>query len=271
MKNRYKQAVDNKKRKPLSSQMRHRLREGLFLVSVACAVFLFISLITYHANDPGWSSTGLSKNVLNWGGRVGAWMADIFLSLFGLVAYLFPFLIVLSSWLGVQEKEEVVKKRHEWIFKSLGWMFLISSCCVLVSFYLHSASGMPADSGGIIGDLLGSGLSGFFNKTGSTLVFTTLLLFGITLVTGLSWLWVLEKVGERTVRVSHYARAYYTLLIAKLATQVNTRFPATQKVEPQLPEKNALSGQYEKSQCLLNVFRRRPHRHLFSSRLNQWL
>ena len=49
MKNRYKQAVDNKKRRPLSVHMRHRLREGLFLVSVACAIFLLISLTTYHA------------------------------------------------------------------------------------------------------------------------------------------------------------------------------------------------------------------------------
>ena len=45
MKNRYKQAVDNKKRKPLSAQMRHRLREGLFLVLIACAIFLLISLV----------------------------------------------------------------------------------------------------------------------------------------------------------------------------------------------------------------------------------
>ena len=103
MKNRYKQAVDNKKRRPLSPLMRHRLREGLFLVLFACAVFLFISLTTYHANDPGWSSTGLGKRVANWGGRVGAWLADIFLSLLGMVAYLFPFLIVLSSWLNLQE------------------------------------------------------------------------------------------------------------------------------------------------------------------------
>src|SRR5437870_759597 len=98
MKNRYKQAIDNKKRRPLSVQMRHRLREGLFLIFVACAVFLFISLVTYQTNDPGWSSTGLGNKVANWGGRVGAWAADIFLSLFGIVAYLFPFLIVLSSW-----------------------------------------------------------------------------------------------------------------------------------------------------------------------------
>src|SRR3990167_9294972 len=120
MKNRYKQAMDNKKRRPLSVQMRHRLREGFFLVSVACAIFLLISLITYHTQDPGWSSTGFGPKVANWGGRVGAWIGDIFLSLFGLVAYLFPFLILLSSWLGLEEHQEVSShKKREWLLTGM--------------------------------------------------------------------------------------------------------------------------------------------------------
>lgn len=201
MKNRYRQAVDNKKRSPLSPQMRHRLREGLFLISVACAVFLLVSLFTYHNNDPGWSSTGLGHKVSNWGGRVGAWLADIFLSLFGMVAYLFPFLIVLSSWLGIQNQDpnpkQPVKKSREWIFKSIGWLLLILSCCALVSYYFHAKGQLPAASGGIVGDLVGRGASILFNQTGSTLIFITTLLCGITFVTGLSWLWLLEITGEQ--------------------------------------------------------------------------
>jgi len=216
MKNRYKQAVDNKKRKPLSSQMRHRLYEGLFLASVACAVFLFISLATYHANDPGWSSTGLGKQVANWGGRVGAWIADIFLSLFGMVAYLFPFLIVLSSWLGLQDREVSIKKSYEWICKSTGWIFLISSCCGLVSFYFTSKAKLPADSGGIMGDLLGTSLSILFNKTGSTLLFITTLLCGVTLVTGLSWLWVAEAIGSRAFQCWNFLLEHRHLFVIKL-------------------------------------------------------
>lgn len=216
MKNRYKQAVDNKKRKPLSPQMRNRFREGLFLLSVACAVFLFISLITYHTNDPGWSSTGLGKKVANWGGRVGAQLADIFLSLFGLVAYLFPFLIILSSWPGLNEREGMEKKAHEWICKSLGWLFIISSCCALTSFYFISPSHLPADSGGIIGDLLGSLLSILFNKTGSTLLFVTLFLCGVTLLTGFSWLWAIETLGKRSVQLWNLLLTRSRALILKL-------------------------------------------------------
>lgn len=195
MKNRYRQAVD--KRRPLSVQMRHRLREGLFLITVAIAVFIFFALISYHVKDPSWSSTGVGNKVANWGGRVGAWISDVFLSLFGLVAFIFPFLIVLTSWLGLdEEKQKTEKKSYEWIYKTLGWLFLMASACALVQFYIPTNSHLPANSGGIFGDVLGRGLSMLFNKTGSTLVLMTTLLCGITIVTGLSWLAVIELLGR---------------------------------------------------------------------------
>ncbi len=198
MKNRYKQASDNKKRNLLSMKMRQRLQEGLFIVVVACAVFLLTSLYTFHPTDPGWSSTGLGGKVMNAGGRVGAWFADVFLSLFGMVAYLFPLLLILSNWLKLQDRETLPKKSYDWVLASFGWLFLICSSCGLASLYFDSPkSHLPAQSGGIIGDLLGSGLSQLFNEMGSELLFIATLLCGVTLVTGLSWLGVAENMGEK--------------------------------------------------------------------------
>lgn len=196
MKNRYKQAVDTNRR-PLALQMRYRLREGIFLIYLACAVFLFVSLITYQSNDPGWSSTGMGKHVANWGGRVGAWIADIFLSFFGVMAFLFPILMILSSWVRLKERTVIPTSSREWIFKVIGWVFLIVSSCGLISFYWKSSIVLPANSGGMLGDLFAHSLSLLFNKTGSTLLFITTLLCGITLVTGLSWLAVVDRIGER--------------------------------------------------------------------------
>ncbi|TAK76548.1 MAG: DNA translocase FtsK [Gammaproteobacteria bacterium] len=187
--------------------MRHRLREGLFLISLACALFLLVSLTSYHTADPGWSSTGLGGKVINWGGRVGAWIADVFLSLFGIVAYIFPILMVLSSWLTVQEyRQNVPKKPKEWIFKAIGWFFIVASSCSLVSFYWAARPHLPADAGGMMGDVLSQGLSILFNETGSTLLFITILLCGITLVTGLSWLGVVDRVGEYVYQLWHDLR-----------------------------------------------------------------
>ncbi len=207
MKNRYKQGVDSKRR-PLSIQMQHRLREGVFLISIACAIFLLVSLITYRPEDPSWSSTGLGDQVQNWGGRVGAFLADILLSLFGGIAYLFPFLMVMASWLKLHEQiDSTAKKWHERLLKTLGWSFIVASCCGLASFYLQTTAHLPAYSGGIVGDLLSSGFSLLFNKTGSTLLFITVLLCGITLVTGLSWLGVIDIIGERVYQAWNYVKS----------------------------------------------------------------
>jgi len=197
-------------------QMRHRVREGLFLVSIACALFLLISLATYSTKDPGWSSTGLGNKVGNWGGRVGAWMADIFLSIFGIVAYCFPFVITISSWMGLKEYPETSqKKSREWIYKSVGWFSFILSACVLVSFYFQAKPHLSTAAGGIIGDLLGRELSLFFNRIGTTLLFVTLLLCGITLVTGLSWIAVIEIIGSYAAQTGTILRDYGKLWIEK--------------------------------------------------------
>ncbi len=206
MKNRYKQAVD-KQRRPLSIHMRQRMREGIFWISIACAVFLLISLFTYHPSDPSWSSTGLGDKVANWGGRIGSWLSDIFLSLLGVVAYIFPFLMVLSSWINIKEhREEMPKRPKEWLFKLMGWLLMIGSSCGLASFYLQAKSHLPAAAGGMVGDILSSGMSLLLNKTGSTLLFITVLLCGITLVTGLSWLGLIDRVGEYVYQLWQYVR-----------------------------------------------------------------
>lgn len=243
MKNRYKQAVDNNKRRPLSVQMRNRLREGMFIVCIACAIFLLVSLVTYHTTDPSWSSSGFGNKIANWGGRIGAWFADVLLSLFGVVAYIFPVLIVLSSWLGLQERDADPRKKpsREWIFKSVGWVFVVSGCCALMSFYFQAKSHLPADSGGIIGDLLSSGSSVLLNKEGSTLLFITLLLCGITLVTGLSWLGLADIVGERVYQFWNYLRTrqrgFSFLKPAEKAEPVVEKFKRAMRSEPILSEK----------------------------------
>lgn len=197
MKNRYKSNQPNQKRKMLSPQMQYRLREGIFLALTACAIFLLISLLTYRTEDPGWSSTGLGKYIYNWGGRVGAWLADLFLTLFGIVAYVFPFLIILSGSLSFNNQSE--SKRSftlEWAYKAIGWFVFIISACSLASYYLKTLPYLSVGAGGIVGQLCGRGISLLFNQTGGTLVFLTLFLVGITVITGLSWLGIIDRIGE---------------------------------------------------------------------------
>ena len=64
-------------------QVSRGLREGALLILGAVAIFLLVSLVTYHPLDPGWSSSGAVSRIQNAGGLVGAWLADVLLYLLG--------------------------------------------------------------------------------------------------------------------------------------------------------------------------------------------
>jgi len=193
-------------RRPLAIQMGYRLREGLFIISIAFALFLFVSFGTYHTADPGWSSTGSNQAVLNWGGRAGAFFADIFLSLFGYMSYVLPFMIVFATWLGARENNEKNKfNPNELIFKIIGFIIIVISSCGLSGVYFkHFFVSLPASSGGILGDVTAASLTHFFNVSGGSLFLTAALLSGITLFTGFSWLGLIDTIGFYTTRLINF-------------------------------------------------------------------
>lgn len=196
MRKRSKPAVKAKKRWILSKVMKNRLAEGFFLFIVACSVFLFISLLSYHASDPGWSTSKGEQPIHNSGGWIGAWLADVFLSFFGMVAYLFPFLLVLSSWLGLEEKKEEAISR-DWLLRLFGWgLFFVSFCGLMTLYFKSTNSSWPAGVGGVVGDITSRFLSHLLNQPGSTIFLVTTLFAGITLLTGFSWLSFIDRLGE---------------------------------------------------------------------------
>lgn len=182
--------------------MGNRLREGLLIISVAIALFLIISFASYHPADPGWSNTGVGHKVMNWGGRAGAFLSDILLSIFGCVAYLMPPMLVLAAWMGVRNKFNRDNFHFiEFIFKSFGFIFVIlSSCGIAALSFHHSLLTLPANMGGILGDVIERSLLHFLNTAGSGLFLLATLLCGITLFTGLSWLGLIDFIGWNVVR-----------------------------------------------------------------------
>jgi S-DNA-T family DNA segregation ATPase FtsK/SpoIIIE len=203
--------------------MGNRLREGLFIFSIAIALFLMLSFCTYHGGDPGWSSTGAENKVANWGGRIGAFIADISLSLIGCLAFVVPPLIVSAGWLGVREKSETREfNLVDFLFKCLGFILIIVSCCGLTGIYFKSfIVPLPANFGGILGDLLRVGLTNVLNPAGSGLFLTAALLCGVTLYTGFSWLGLVDAIGFHVTQLIAKIRASRQLALEKESTKSN--------------------------------------------------
>src|SRR3546814_6972546 len=59
------------------------------------SLFLLVTLASFSPDDPGWSSSGSGAPVQNLAGPIGAWIADVLLSLCGYVAFLLPWAVLL--------------------------------------------------------------------------------------------------------------------------------------------------------------------------------
>ena len=69
------------------------LREAALYVLGAVSLYLLVSLWTFSSGDPSWSQSIGEAAIQNAGGRAGAWLADVLLTLFGYSAYLLPVMI----------------------------------------------------------------------------------------------------------------------------------------------------------------------------------
>ncbi len=241
-------------RRPIAIQMGHRLREGILIIAAAVAVFLLTAFLTYHSADPSWSNTGTNEKIFNWGGRVGAFLADLFLSVFGCMAYVLPPMVVFAAWLGVKESSEDSSfKTSEFVFKSIGFILIVLSGCGLVNLYLaRIAIPLPASAGGILGDVIATELMHVLNPIGSALCLITAWLCGITLFAGISWFGLMDAAGVQIAKLSHFCQLFlqrkksalaYTeaepmldLPAEKIKKPVKSKWVEPQLIEPKLVE-----------------------------------
>ena len=179
-------------------------REGALLVISAVAVYLLVSLASYHPGDPGWSNAGHVDRIANRGGVAGAWLADVLLYLFGFMAYVFPVVIGYAGWLayrGLKTGGGEIDATHV-ATRAAGCVVTVCVGCGLIALHYHGSAALPADAGGIIGSFMGSGLAGLVNPLGGTLFLLALFLTGVTLFTGLSWLEVMDVTGRCTIALA---------------------------------------------------------------------
>ncbi|NOT10936.1 MAG: cell division protein FtsK [Methylococcaceae bacterium] len=174
------------------------LREVAILAFVASALFFLISLVTFSNEDAGWTHSGAAINVSNACGVFGAWLADFSLSFLGLVAYLFPIFILWHGYLLYSQnrfnREKLTIAIH-WI----GTIATLLSGAALSSLYLLRIKvELPGSTGGIVGQEISDALLVVLGNSGATLFLLVIFLSGITLATRISWLSLIDIVGQYT-------------------------------------------------------------------------
>jgi DNA segregation ATPase FtsK/SpoIIIE, S-DNA-T family len=218
--------------KKQEAQSKHKftrlIREGILILTIGVAVFLFLALVSYHATDPGWSRTGVGTTVANIGGYVGAWFADVLLCAFGYIAYIFPLMLIYAAWVPFLPHSKDEEGQVLFILRSFGFFIVLLTGSSLASLHLGDGN-LPFGAGGVCGNLFQSGMVNIFNPIGANLILFVLFFAGITLFTGLSWLVVIEALGKLVLKLVDF--------IGDQVLQI-TSFEAskkkTVKLEPQI-------------------------------------
>ena len=186
------------------------IRESWWLLAVAAVAFLTLILATYHKSDPGWSYSGTSAVVQNKGGVVGAWLADLLLYLFGLSAWWWAFagiVLVVIGYRRVVHPDGANERHHPWLALP-GFVLVLVAGAALEALRLYRLPvALPQAPGGVIGDVVGNGLARALGFNGATLVLLALFAAGWSLLTGMSWIRLMERIGGGLENALAWARA----------------------------------------------------------------
>ncbi|WP_249041060.1 DNA translocase FtsK [Marilutibacter maris] len=192
------QSADPKRAPP--SPRRQRLMRDIALILIApFLLYLLVSLFTYSPDDPSWSQSGsVTAPLHNAGGQVGAWIADVLLYLTGYVAFLLPLVLGLLAWIALFGMDSDGDGQADLgpALRLVGIVGFLVSSTGFLHLRLGVAENFSAGSGGILGQLVGKSLYSGFGPVGGNLFLLALMLVSVTLATGISWLAVMDRIGQ---------------------------------------------------------------------------
>ena len=192
-------ARSSEKTADAADERRQKLWRELALVAIApLLLYLLASLFSYSTDDPGWSRTGSIAGAMhNIGGLVGAYLADFAFWFFGYVAYSLPVVLGGVAWIALFGLDSDGDGRVDFgpALRLIGIVGFLVSATGLLHLTNGAAPNLPAESGGILGQLAGRAMHSLFGGMGSNLFLFVVLMLSITLATGLSWFALMDWIG----------------------------------------------------------------------------
>jgi len=224
----------------LSSQVHRALREGALYVFGALAVILWYALFTYDPADPSWSQATTDTTVNNGIGLFGAQVAGLLFSFFGRPAYLFTVMIFYLGWMLYREqKTQIELTGLDFGLRFSGFLVTLVTSCALSSLHFAPAS-FPNSAGGIIGASVGELLVGVMKLLGASTLLFCLWVAGISLFLGISWIDVMDRIGQWSL--SGYEKARIRISALRDRAEGRRQAAARQdivKVQKELKAKRA--------------------------------
>lgn len=185
-----------------------RLLHLLHLVGLMALAFWLLALVTYSPLDPAWSTTGSVAEAGNWGGWVGAWLADWSLLACGFSVAWVP-AVGLSRW--AVRAWRAVPQRAAGPWPLLRWglglaVLLAASAGIEWLRFASWDARLPAHAGGWLGGWLGDWALHHTGPTQVTLLAVVGAAVGSAWAFGFSWARVSERLGQWLVQLGQQWR-----------------------------------------------------------------
>ncbi len=189
---------------PLPNRLIRLLVEARWVAFAVLGVFLTLALYTYTPTDSSWSHAGIGPRAENWGGTVGAWLADLMLYIFGFSAWWFCVALLALVWSSYRQlthrfllkRQPEKRHRFEGGIRAAGFVLMVLGSSALEFVRMYSLKVLqPRAPGGVLGELLGAAAQTALGFNGATLILLMLFLLGFSLCFHVSWLAVAEKLG----------------------------------------------------------------------------
>ncbi len=159
-----------KERDGLSEELKRRLREAGALLLLPLALYLLVCLFSYNDQDPSWGHVGTAEHARNFGGAVGANIANVLRYIFGLVSYCFPLLLLVLGVQVLRNRGETNVQPWEPSLRLIGSVFFFITAPALLYLNFHDEPVLPQGVGGIIGMWVGRGLMHALGRQGRAAV-----------------------------------------------------------------------------------------------------
>jgi len=193
-----------------ASDKKPRVRREI--VAVCClflAVFIGCCLISYNSADSSFNTAYSSPlgRVHNWGGLVGAYLADGLFQLLGLTAFLVPLVLLALSVKMLFFKDSPIRYAT-----ALSMVLLVLSLAVLLSLVVADSAIRLAsfryelNAGGLVGRQLANLSHPYLNTVGSMLVFSLAGLVALIILFNLSLHGMASFLNGITGRMTHGSR-----------------------------------------------------------------
>ena len=161
-----------------------KLREIFGAICLACTIFLLLCLASYHPQDPSFThfltGNGKTQNLI---GSVGSYTADSLIRIFGIGAFVIPFVLLIISFRYFLDEDFKVS-----LAAAAGFIGLIFSTSAFLAASLVEVQvyGVKLGAGGLLGSVSAKFLNGCLNRAGTYILLTLILIISLIVTVNLS-------------------------------------------------------------------------------------